>query len=130
MPEPDPDTLHLKRRLAEVEALATRIHGRLLEEVQRLGIDDERAVLQVPADAVYRLDRDPYSGEQTLVGEWRDGRGIKHGELLFHADGSFMVEQDIGQVHPSRPNRFIEAVSAWGRGEDIKSEARLLPMPE
>ncbi len=116
-------------RLSAVKDLNAAIHARLLAETEGLGYDVGRTLLQPPTDAIYRLDRDPYSGDETLVGEWRDDRGMKRGELLFHADGSFMVEQDIAQAHPSRSDRFVEAVCAWGRDGEIKCEARLLPMP-
>ncbi len=124
------DLDRVNSRLHNIETLAARIHECLHAEVVKLGLDSDRVTLRPPVSASYRLERDPYSGEESLIGEWRDERGMKQGELLFHADGAFMVEQDIGQVHPSRPNRFIEAVTAWGRGDEIKSEARLLPMPQ
>lgn len=130
MTDPLCESSPVRTRLDEVASLAARIYGRLLEELEKLGLDSEKKSLLSPMAAEYHLERDPYSGEETLVGAWRDERRMKQGELLFHADGSFMVEQDIGQVHPSKPTWFIEAVTAWGRGEDIKSEPRLLPMPE
>ena len=81
-----------------------------------------------PLVAKYRLERDTASGEDSLLGEWRDQRGQKLGNLVFHADGSFFVEHDVIRNHPKRPGWFVEAVNAWGRGDDIRAEPRLMPM--
>jgi hypothetical protein len=118
------------QRYAELSGLAVAIGERLLEEVDKLGYPAGEVALQSPEDAVYRLDRDPSNATLSLIGEWRDRRGIKLGELRFHADGSFFVEQDVARPHPRRAQWFVEAVSAWGRDGTIRSEARLLPMPE
>lgn len=117
-------------RYAQVAGVVGEIAQRLDDEVEKLGFDPVAVSLYPPEEAVYRLDRDPYSGAESLVGEWRDEHGIKLGELLFHADGSFFVEQDVARPHPSRRQWFVEAVNAWGRDGQIKAEARLLPMPE
>lgn len=117
-------------RYDEVSALAVEILASLGETVARLGFDPRDVVLSPPGAAVYRLDRDPADGSHTLVGEWRDDRGIKQGELLFRADGSFFVEHDVVLPHPRRRQWFVEAVNAWGRAGEIRAEARLLPMPE
>jgi hypothetical protein len=118
------------QRYAELAGLAESIGECLLEEVDKLGFATGEVALQPPAKAVYRLDRDPSNASLSLVGEWRDERGSKLGELLFHADGSFFVEQDVARPHPQRAKWFVEAVSAWGRDGRIKSEARLLRMPD
>lgn len=118
------------QRYAELAEFAAEIVHRLTDEVEKLGIDPETVRLQPPDAAIYRLDRDPSDGSYSLVGEWRDDRGLKLGELSFHADGSFFVEQDVAIPHPRRPRWFVEAVNAWGRDGQIKSEARLLPMPD
>ncbi len=117
-------------RFAELQGLSGEIAACLLEEVEKIGFAAQEVVLQSPEDAVYRLERDPANGSYSLVGEWRDERGIKLGLLLFHADGSFFVEQDVVRPHPQRSRWFVEAVNAWGREGKIKAEARLLPMPE
>jgi hypothetical protein len=81
-----------------------------------------------PAEAEYHLARDPASGRDSLVGVWRDVRGHACGTLLIHADGSFFAEYDIFREHPRDVRWFVEAVTAWGRGEIIRSEPRLLPV--
>lgn len=117
-------------RYGELAAFAGQIVHSLHDEIEKLGFDTREVTLQSADEAVYRLDRDPSDGTHSLVGEWRDDKGIKQGELLFHADGSFFVEQDVARPHPKRSRWFVEAVNAWGREGHIKAEARLLPMPE
>lgn len=114
-------------RFAAVEELAHKILKQLQHEVDKLGFDYADVQLQTVDDAFYRLDQDPANGEYSLVGDWRDDHGMKTGMLLFHADGSFFVEQDIVRPHPTKAQWFVEAVNAWGRDSSIKAEARLLP---
>jgi hypothetical protein len=117
-------------RFHEVEELADRIHDRLRQEVIKLGFGGGDIVLKRPHEANYRLERDPATCEYSLVGDWLSEQGMKLGTLLFHADGSFFVEQDVVRPHPKRKGWFVEAVNAWGKGDEIKAEARLLAMPE
>jgi hypothetical protein len=77
--------------------------------------------------ASFKLSRDPFDGNYSLIGVWRDDHGQKQGEILFHSDGSFMAEYDVISEHPGKPQWFIEAVTAWGNPTQLKSELRLLP---
>lgn len=113
-----------------IAALAGEILARLQQEVNRLGFAPAEVTLSPAEQAVYRLEKDPYIGRYSLVGDWIETGGGKRGSLLFHADGSFFVEQDVVRAHPTRPGWFVEAVNAWGREADIRVEARLLPVPE
>jgi len=115
---------------AKIADLAGEILCMLRGEVARLGFDASEVVLAPAEEAVYRLEKDPCIGRFSLVGDWIDSRGVKRGSLLFHADGSFFVEQDIVRVHPTKPGWFVEAVNAWGKAADIRVEARLLPVPQ
>lgn len=117
----------LQACLDAVGPLAAAICRALGAEVAKLGFPPGRVVIATPAQAQYRLDRDPASGTDSLVGVWRDAAGHKYGELLFHADGTFYAEHDVVQPHPLRDHWFVESVIAWGRGGTIKSEPRLLP---
>ena len=80
--------------------------------------------------AEYSLSKDPASGEDSLIGIWRDPKGQKQGEILFHADGSFFAEYDVISEHPKKSRWFVEAVTAWGRDNNVKAEPRLLPLVE
>jgi hypothetical protein len=116
-------------RFYKIEQLADRIFDRLYQEVLRLGFAEE-IILKRPHEARYRLEKDPATSEYSLVGDWVSEQGMKLGTLLFHADGSFFVEQDVVRAHPRRKGWFVEAVNAWGKGNEIKAEARLLAMPD
>lgn len=118
----------IRAQLDSVTLLAQAICSTLNEEVTKLGFPQGKVLIAAHTDAEYRLDRDPASGEDSLVGVWRNADGYKCGELLFHADGTFFAEYDVVRVHPRKPRWFVEAVTAWGRGDTIKSEPRLLPV--
>lgn len=77
--------------------------------------------------AHFEVSRDPYDSSYSLIGVWRDERGNKQGEILFHSDGSFFAEYDVISEHPTRPQWFVEAVTAWGNRNLLKTELRLLP---
>lgn len=105
------------------EAVCARLRG----EIEKLGIAPERlARLPVYDQAEFETSKDPYSGEETLCGHWRDARGHSIGQMKFHGDGSFYAEFDVVLPHPGDPRWFVEGVTAWGRGDAIKSEAKLL----
>lgn len=118
----------VQARLAEVTPLALAIRDALQGQVERLGFAAGEVEISNPLSAKYWLERDTASGTYSLLGEWRDPRGQKTGNLVFHADGSFFVEHDVIRSHPKRPGWFVEAVNAWGRGDDIRAEPRLMPM--
>jgi hypothetical protein len=120
----------VRDRFQQIQALVERIAQRCQDEVNKLGFDAQAVTLMAPSEAHYYLEFDPGSSEYSLKGDWVDKRGMKQGGLVFHSDGSFFVEQDIAKVHPEKKNWFVEAVNAWGRDNDIRAEARLLPMPE
>ncbi len=119
-------TQGLLQRIAQATPLAHAICRAMQQEVIRLGIGG--VYVDDPGNAMYRLSKDPASGQDSLLGEWRDPQGQKQGELTFHADGSFYAEYDVIRVHPGNGRLFVEAVNAWGRDGQIKVEPRLLPM--
>jgi len=112
--------------LQRVRELGESACDALVKEIFRNGL---------PADCIdpsmerarFELSRDPYDGGYSLVGVWRDDRGNKQGEILFHNDGSFFAEYDVISEHPTKPQWFIEAVTAWGNRQHLKTELRLLP---
>ncbi|MFO1418317.1 MAG: hypothetical protein U1E83_06570 [Methylotetracoccus sp.] len=107
------------------------ICGRLIAEMHKLGFHDESLSGSLPRyeEAVFTTERDPYSGDDTLVASWRDLHGRRVGCLKFHGDGTFFAEYDLVRPHPRDPRWFVEGVVAWGKGAMIKSEPRLLPIP-
>ena len=110
----------------------------LLPAAQRL-VDTLRgeAIKYVAADKLpdIRLDTavfatliDPANGLPGYEGVWRNHFNERVGRLVFNSDASFYAEYDLCVVHPRRRGVFIEAVTAWGHGDAIKAEPRVLAM--
>ncbi|MBS0348677.1 MAG: hypothetical protein JSR69_19700 [Proteobacteria bacterium] len=120
-------TRSVDERLAQERPLIERICARLIHEAQRHGLP---ALDIDPARAAYSLRDDPYTGEAALIGLWpADGAGRK-GNLIINADGSFFAEYDVLANDPANDRQFVEASTAWGRGERIGAELRTLEWPE
>lgn len=113
-------------RLQEVRELAEAACDALLKEVFDNGLPAS-CINPALERACFEISRDPYDGSYSLIGVWRDINGNKQGEILFHSDGSFFAEYDVISEHPKRPQWFIEAVTAWGNQQNLKTELRLLP---
>ena len=79
-----------------------------------------------PERVVWQARRDPYSGAQVHFGRWPPDLDGRRGEISINDDGSFFAEHD---VLAWEEGRFVEAVAAWGRGERIKGEVRMLDAP-
>jgi hypothetical protein len=119
----------LEKTTAEKRTLGQNICQVLEAEISKLALD---APLPAPDwdNAQFRLLQDPALGLESLEALWLGSNGAKLGSAILHPDGSFFAEYDIIRPHPAKPKWFVEAVTAWGRNGEIKSEARLLPMPE
>lgn len=131
----DPDSIGLMNEAAaacydRISGFAEQIYERLGDELWKIGFTEQEVALLPPAEASYSLEKDPFSGTYALVGRWQNEQGGSLGSLVFHADGSFFVEQDVIKQHPRRENWFVEAINAWGRQATIQVEPKLLPMPE
>ncbi len=108
--------------------LGEAICRRLAAEIAKLGFPEEKLPpLPVFDEAGFATAKDPYSGLESLIGIWRNGQGYRMGEIKLHGDGSFYAEYDVALPHPTNARWFVEAVVAWGRGDTIKTEAKLLP---
>lgn len=79
--------------------------------------------------AEFSLITDPFTLDQNLMGNWFDNNRQRRGLIQFNSDGSFYAEYDIVKPHPINKKLFVEAMSAWGNREQIKTEAKLLPLP-
>jgi hypothetical protein len=115
----------INRHLAESVCL------RLTEEINNLGFAAAE-IKHYPNydDASFVLTKDPYTGEHNLSCYWYDDFNKQRiGRLQFNSDGTFYAEYDVIKTHPGKPGWFVEGVTAWGKAENIKAEAKLLPMP-
>ncbi|WP_078119059.1 hypothetical protein [Thiosocius teredinicola] len=118
----------LEFRAKQLEPQAMAVHRALQKEIEKLCFTEPVPSIDGLDEAECSLEADPASGDKSLSYEWRDKHGHKVGGLVFHADGSFFAEYDVIRAHPAKPSLFVEAVSAWGRDDVIKAEARCLPM--
>lgn len=120
------DTLaaHILQKAAQADSICQELNRQIL----KLGFRPERADVALGEHLQYSLQRDTFSGLDSLVGVWmHPTSGYKLGTLLFHADGTFFAEYDVLQPHPTQRKWFVEAVTVWGKGDDIKGDPRLLP---
>jgi hypothetical protein len=122
-----PDEVQLLARVTTLRPLGEQVCAALETEYRKLGFSAEQA-LGVDFDAlVFSLKRDPFSQQDSVEGTWLNPQRQRLGSLVIHADGTFFAEFDVVKPHPAKPRWFVEAVTAWGQGNEVKSEARLLP---
>lgn len=120
---------NVQQYAAQHQPTGERILHAWQQELNRSGMSGQLP-LPLWKAAHFDMHRDPASGESVLKGCWRTTRGELRGSVVVHADGSFFAEYDVLCPHPHRPGWFVEAVTAWGRDAMVKSELRLLKMPE
>ena len=112
-------------------AFGHAICQRILENIRKLGFVESQTIKPpIYEEAEFSLVTDPYTQSQDLVGYWRNAKGQNIGQIRFHGDGSFYAEYDVVQPHPLKPRFFVEAINAWGREDNIKSEPKLLEIPQ
>lgn len=124
--------MNLSEHIAINRQLAESVCQRLTEEINELGFT-EADIQHYPRydDADFVLIKDPYGGADNLSCYWYDeAKKQRIGRLQFNSDGSFYAEYDVVKPHPTKTRRFVEGVTAWGKAEQIKSEPKLLEMPE
>ncbi|ALG69306.2 hypothetical protein [Beggiatoa leptomitoformis] len=117
----------VEKRLKQVRILGEAIRASMCNELHKMGFKDADTLVGRFDMAHFELSRDPYDGQESLKGTWRNGKGHSVGSILFYPDGAFYAEYDIVRPHPSQEKWFVEAVTAWGRGDQVKTEPRLLP---
>lgn len=102
----------------------------MAKSIARLGFP-ESMNLKAPQfeEAVFSLITDPYTQSQDLAGYWYDDKKQRIGQIKFNCEGGFYAEYDIVKPHPSRKQWFVEAINAWGKPDDIRTEAKLLEIP-
>lgn len=111
--------------------LGVLICQEMLLAIKKLGFSAGE-IKRVPVfdNAEFSLTKDPYTTEENLTGYWFDSNKQRIGEIQFNSDGSFYAEYDIVKPHPFKKQWFVEAMTAWGREQAVKTEAKLLPSLE
>lgn len=118
---------HIEARRAFGQAVCRRIS----ENIAKLGFPLQTKLTLPNYDAAeFCLVTDPFSQSKDLVGYWYDAGKRRIGQIKFHGDGSFYAEYDVVKPHPGNKRFFVEAINAWGQPDNIKTEARLLDMPQ
>lgn len=110
---------------ADGKALLAAVRGKL----EGLSLPDQIYIPEYD-EAKFSLEHDKYNGEQTLMASFFSSPTYRSGVLLFHSDGSCFAEFHVMRLHPAKPKWFIESVEAWGKGDDIKTDIRLVEMPQ
>ncbi len=124
--------MELSKLIAINRDQAEKICQRLNDDINQLGFtDSEIQHYPIYDEASFELIKDPYSGEQNLACYWYNKTNKQRiGRLQFNSDGSFYAEYDVVKAHPGKPKLFVEAVTAWGKAGQIKSEPKLLDIPQ
>lgn len=104
---------------------------KLIAEIEKTGFSTEEVPgLPIFENAQFSLHKDPYTADENLIGSWFDKDKQKVGNIQFLSDGSFFAEYDVVKPHPTKQQWFVEGVTAWGKPDNIKTEAKLLPVAE
>jgi len=99
-------------------AFAEAVCRALRAEVEKLGlsIGDE----PVWAAARCSAQRDPASGEVSIVADWRSP--LRDGLATFFPDGRVFAEYQVLLPHPTLADRYVEAVQVWGVADRLRGE--------
>lgn len=116
----------LDQRIDSEKQTIQAVRAAFLKELNKAGLDSFAESVEAPLVGA-DLRKDPYDGSETLYMEWRDQTGMRAGSILIHGTGQVFAELDIVANHPSKKSWFVEAVSAWGPRDALKSELKLLP---
>ncbi len=111
-----------------------RLFGEAVCQKLRLAIDDlgfEKVDAYPDYQAAeFQLVKEAYTGNFNILAVWYDAKRQRIGQLQFQSDGSCYAEYDVVKAHPRKKKWFVESVTAWGRLDNLKAEAKLLEMPE
>jgi hypothetical protein len=111
----------------EIEATAQRLVDTLRGEAIKYVPTSKLPDIRLESLAFSQVT-DPANGRPGYEGIWRNDLNERVGKLIVNSDGSYFAEYDLCVRHPNKGSWFIEAITAWGRGETMKAEPRLLPM--
>ncbi len=117
----------LDKQIGQSRILGEAVCAAMENELYKLGFEQAVELAQQFANAQFEMIRDPFDGRESLKGTWLNTKGRSVGSILFYPDGAFYAEYDVVLPHPKKSQWFVEAMTAWGRGDQVKTEARLLP---
>ena len=123
--------MELSEHITVNRHLAENVCQRLSAEINTLGFAAAE-IKHYPNydDAIFELIKDTYTGKHNLTCYWYDEFNKQRiCRLQFNSDGTFYAEYDVVKTHPGKSKWFVEGVTAWGKADNIKAEAKLLQMP-
>ena len=110
----------------EQALLVKRVALALQQEAERFTATG--AAPRIVADGVqFKKVIDPVNQQQAYEGVWRNARKARCGTLTINSDNSFYAEYDLFCPHPRDTRWFVEMVTAWGAGDTLRCEVRLIP---
>lgn len=122
---------NIRDHIEAQRAFGNAVCGSIAEVIAKLGFPlQTRIDLPHYDSAEFMLTIDPFTQSQDLVGYWYNAARQRIGQIKFHGDGSFYAEYDVVQPHPRKKQFFVEAINAWGKKDNIKTEAKLLDLPQ
>lgn len=110
----------------ELIPLAGRVVHALRQEAERVTAAGAVPEIEL-APLQFRRVIDPSNQRPGFEGIWRNARNERCGSLTINSDGSFYAEYDLFCPNPRDERWFVEMVTAWGAGEALRCEARLIP---
>jgi hypothetical protein len=110
----------------ELAALAERIVKALQQEAVNFTATGAMPKIELAAVQFTRVI-DPGNQLPGYEGVWRNARNERCGTLTFNSDNSFYAEYDLFCPHPRDARWCVEMVTAWGRDETLRCEAKLIP---
>lgn len=124
-------TSYLQNVIENKRSFGNIVCQHIVENIAKLGFSLQTNIILPNYDtAVFTLVTDPFTQTQDLVGYWYGSSKQRVGQIKFHGDGSFYAEYDVVQPHPNKKQFFVEAINAWGQQDNIKTEAKLLTLPQ
>ncbi len=117
----------VQSQFEKYQIFGKQICQEMLAAIFKLGFSNDDISGHLAFDsAEFSLTKDPYTAEENLTGSWYDAHQQRIGQIQFNSDASFYAEYDIVKPHPTKKQWFVEAMSAWGNADGIKTEAKLL----
>ena len=109
----------------DLKQLAECIVSALNVEAVRYTVPDKTPQIKLE-EVSFTWVIDPGNQLPGFEGIWRNVRQARCGSLTFNSDGSFYAEYDLFCPHPTDARWFVEMVTAWGRGDELKVEAQMI----
>lgn len=112
----------------ELIALAGRIAQALQQEADRFSAAGKAPRIELAPLQFVRVI-DPSNHEPGFEAVWRNVRNERCGSLTINSDGSYYAEYDLFCPDPRDERWFVEMVMAWGVGDALRCEAKMIPAP-